>query len=200
MTRNDYRRFSQAAENNQLPILTLLQRHFAAPGCVLEIGSGSGQHAVRFSRELPHLSWQPTEQQENLPDLNANLAVFAGENVRAALPLCVGEVWPPGSYHYGFAANVLHIIPEDLMTGLFASASCSMISGAVFCLYGPFRYGGLYTSESNARFNDWLQDKYEGGGIRDFERVSEIAADNSFELVADHAMPANNQLLVFRAA
>lgn len=165
---------------------------------MLEIGSGSGQHAVRFGAELPHLSWQPTDQPEIVPDLEANLAVLAGENVRRPLPLTVGGAWPPGSYHYGFLANVLHIMPAENIQPLFQGLDICLIPGAVLCLYGPFKYNGSYTSESNAKFDEWLGSQYLGGGIRDFERVEEVALENGFTLVIDYAMPANNQLLVLQ--
>lgn len=192
-----YRKFSQAAENNQQPILEKLRQHFTAPGCVLEIGSGSGQHAVRFGAELPHLNWQPTEQPEQVADLEANLAAFASGNVRDPLPLTVGGRWPPGSYHYGFLANVLHIMPEENMHPLFQGLDISLIPGAVLCLYGPFKYQGNYTSDSNAKFDEWLGSQYAGGGIRDFEQVVDAAVEHGCSLVVDHSMPANNQLLVF---
>lgn len=192
------RDFSQAAENNQSPILERLAEYFTEPGHVLEIGSGTGQHAIYLSTQLPHLTWQPTEQPGSLDRLNANLSDLAPGNVRPGVGLKVESEWPEGLYRYAFSANVLHIMPADYIPGFFTELAARLEPGGLCCLYGPYRYGGAFTTASNAKFDVWLKEKHPGGGIRDIEHVTELANHAGFIMLDDHDMPANNQLLVFQ--
>ena len=190
--------FNQAADNNKEAILSVLKPLFRERGTLLEIGSGSGQHAIHMARQLPSVTWQPTEMAKNLAMLVDN--VLAGEegNVLEPAKLEIGGVWPSGMYLYAYAANLLHIMSERLLPELFSGLRSRMLPGGLLCFYGPFKYGGEFTTESNARFDGWLTRNYPEGGIRDIEVVEGQAIRTDFKLIDDFSMPANNQLLVFR--
>ena len=190
--------FNQAADNNKEFILRVLELLFIEPGMLLEIGSGYGQHAIHISRQLQSVTWQPTEVLQNLPALVENLAAGADANVLAPTVLEIGGLWPGGKYQYAYAANVLHIVSERLLPELFMGLHSRIWSGGLLCFYGPFKYDGEFTTDSNARFDDWLKRNYVEGGIRDIEIVERQAATTDFKLIDDFSMPANNQLLVFR--
>lgn len=192
------RHFSQAAENNKSSILERLAGYFTESGHVLEIGSGTGQHAIYLSTHLPHLIWQPTEQPEYLDRLNENLSALAPGNVQTGVGLKVESEWPEGLYRYAFSANVLHIMSADHIPRFFAELAARLETDGLCCLYGPYRYGGKFTTQSNARFDGWLKETHTGGGIRDIEHVTELAKHAGFRMLDDHDMPANNQLLVFQ--
>jgi len=191
------RNFNQAADNNKAPILKELQRLFSAPGKLLEIGSGSGQHAMHMANLLPGVIWQPTEVSGNLPLLAENLSAARCSSLMEPLELEVGQHWPDGSYRYAYLANVLHIIAEELLRDLFAGLRRLVQPGGMLACYGPFKYGGSFTTDSNARFDDWLRRNYSAAGIRDIETIADEAELADFRCIDDIAMPANNQLLVF---
>ncbi len=166
---------------------------------MLEIGSGSGQHAVFFAEHLPHLIWQPTDTREFLDALRANMRDYAPDNVEAPLELDVSmAVWPVADVDHVFTANTLHIMAAEAGRALIEGAGRVIEGGGYFFIYGAFKYAGRSTTESNARFDQWLRAGNPAAGLRDFEWVDELAAGAGFELVADHALPANNQLLVYR--
>lgn len=191
--------FSEACERNKEPILRILTGAFAACHRVLEIGSGTGQHAVHFSRHLPHLVWQPTDMAENLPSLAERIRVEGPSNLLAPLALDVcAERWPVDSVDAIFSANTLHIMDWDSVREFYRGAGAVLATGGVLCVYGPFRYGGRYTTESNAAFDRSLKARDPASGLRDFEAVNELAGEQGFELAADHAMPANNQTLIWK--
>ena len=193
--------FSQAAENNKQPIMQELGNWFAACHTVLEIGSGTGQHAVFFTQNLPHLIWQPTELPGALAPLAARISAQAPANLRPplALDVCAAD-WalPKPCYDGIFSANCLHIMAWPEVICLFAGIGNVLSDDGIVCIYGPFRYDGTYTSDSNARFDDWLRQRDGESGIRDFEAVDALAQQAGLGLSADVAMPANNQLLVWR--
>lgn len=191
--------FSQAAENNKGPILAKLQGYFAAPGRVLEIGSGTGQHAMYFSEQMPHLVWQPTDCDPYYEALQQNLMGSSTESIEKPLYLKIGgSRWPEESYDYVFSANVLHIMSAALMPAFFEGVGRRLKSGGLCCIYGPFRYDGEFTTPSNERFDQWLRGNNPESGIRDIETVCAQAHKNALSLLDDLSMPANNQLLVFR--
>jgi cyclopropane fatty-acyl-phospholipid synthase-like methyltransferase len=193
------RNISQAAENNKGPILEKLQAHFNEAGEVLEIGSGTGQHAIHFSSQMSHLSWQPTDCEAYFEPLLAGLREAGSASIKDPVYLKIGvSDWPPGKYEYVYSANVLHIMAEALMPAFFEGVGQCLKQGGCCCLYGPFRYQGAFTTESNAGFDTWLKGNDPDSGIRDIERVIALAAENGMSLEEDYAMPANNQLLVFR--
>ncbi len=190
--------FSQACENNKAPILAVLREAFADCGRVLEVASGTGQHACFLSENMPWLTWQPTELEQHLPVLLPRCQAHSGENLLAPAVLDVRErPWQVEIPDAVFTANSLHIMAWSAVVDMFTALG-DAAEGAVLATYGPFNYGGQYTSESNARFDDWLAQQHPDSAIRDFERVDELARQGGFELVRDHAMPANNRLLVWR--
>ncbi len=191
---------SQAAENNKQVIFDQLSGIFSAPGEVLEIGSGAGQHAIHIARQLTHLTWQPADQGSYFDPLVDNIREFAPDNVLAPIYLDVNGEWPAGQFQYVFSANVLHIMPATLIEPFFAGIGQVLNGGGICCVYGPFRYHGEFTTESNARFDQWLKGNNPESGIRDFEIVTAVAEKNGLVLQDDLTMPANNQLLKFERA
>ncbi|MSP43831.1 MAG: DUF938 domain-containing protein [Alphaproteobacteria bacterium] len=191
--------FSQAAENNKGPIADLLCDTFSAVREVLEIGSGTGQHAVYFGQRLPHLTWRTSDLESNLADIQARLAVEAPANVLPPIALDVAmQPWPVMDVDGVFSANAVHIMSWDHVTHMFRGIGQIIPERATICLYGPFKYKGDFTTPSNAQFDLWLKQRYPRSGVRDFEAVDALARAIGLRLVADHPMPANNQLLVWR--
>jgi SAM-dependent methyltransferase len=191
--------FSQAAENNKEPIARVLRDVFKEVRQVLEIGAGTGQHAVHFARALPHLTWRPSDLAANLDDIRERLARDGVTNVAPPLPLDVTErPWPALKVDGVFAANCLHIMSWAEVEHLFGGIGEVLEAGGGVCLYGPFKYGGAFTTESNARFDTHLKRRDPASGIRDFEAVDALARAQGLRLIRDAAMPANNQLLVWR--
>ena len=192
---------SAACDRNKGPILGYLRTAFAGTRSVLEIGSGTGQHAVHFATALPHLAWQPTDLAEHLDVLRARFADEAPRNVLAPLALDVRALpWPVGASDAVFTANTLHIVDSAAVAAFFDGVGQVLRPGGTLCVYGPFRYRGEFTSASNAAFDADLRARAPRSGIRDFETVLELAGAQGLALVADHSMPANNQLLHFRRA
>jgi cyclopropane fatty-acyl-phospholipid synthase-like methyltransferase len=187
-----------SCDRNQGPILDVLLRHFSARKQALEIGSGTGQHAVFFAAALPGITWQTSDRAENLPGIRMWLDEAALPNVLQPLELDVMNTWPRGPYDAVFTANTLHIMGWPEVRALFRALDQVMAPDAVLAVYGPFNYGGKFTSESNAAFDVWLKEQYSvASGIRDFEAVDELAHGIGLELVRDYEMPANNRTLVW---
>ncbi len=190
---------SEACERNKGPILAVLGGELAASGSVLEIGSGTGQHAVHFARHLPHLSWQPTELGGELGPLAERILLEGPPNLRPAVALDVRtHPWPAERVDAVFSANTLHIMAWDAVEHFFRGIGAVLTDPGVLCVYGPFRYRGEYTSASNAQFDRFLRRRDPASGIRDFEALDRLARARGLALAADHAMPANNQTLVWR--
>ena len=193
--------FSSASERNKDPILKVLVDAFRDCRDVLEIGSGTGQHAVHFARNLPYLSWQPTELAENIPVLMERIAREGPSNLRTPIALDVRQhPWPADRIDGVFSANTLHIMDWASVGHFFQGIGQVLNAGGVLCVYGPFRYGGRFTTESNSAFDLDLKARDPASGIRDFEAVNELAEKQGLTLLADHAMPANNQTLVWTRA
>lgn len=191
--------YAEACERNKGPILEILRHAFAEAGSALEIGSGTGQHAVYFGEALPHLTWQTSD----LPDNHAGIRMWLEEaglpNVRPPLTLNVSEDrWPVVNVDAAFTANTLHIMSWPEVERMFSGIGRILQPGGALCIYGPFNYGGTHTSDSNARFDAMLRARDAASGIRNFEDVQKLGLKNGLELLADHEMPANNRLLVFR--
>lgn len=190
--------FSAACERNKDPILEVLRARFADRTSVLEIGSGTGQHAVHFARALGHLSWHPTEQLAYLADLAERVRLEGPQNLRIPTLLDVRQsVWPVRSVDAVFTANTLHIMSWPEVLALYKGVGAVLAPGGVFCVYGPFRYQGRYTSDSNQEFDRMLQERDPNSGLRDIEAVTTLALQYGMRLDADHDLPANNRLLVF---
>ncbi|BFM04917.1 DUF938 domain-containing protein [Halioxenophilus aromaticivorans] len=190
--------YSQACENNKLPILAVLRQAFREARQVLEVGSGTGQHAVYFAGEMPHLSWQCSDLRANHAGINAWLADYPGSNLLPPVELDVAGTWPTQLFDAVYTANTLHIMSWPHVQSFFQNLGAVLASGAVLAVYGPFNYQGQFTSASNAQFNEWLKEADPARGIRDFEAVNQLAENAGLQLLADHAMPANNRLLLWQ--
>jgi len=191
--------FSSACERNRGPILEVLREWFADRRRVLEIGSGTGQHAVYFGADLPHLDWQTSDLAANQAGIRAWLSEADLPNVREPLTLDVrGDDWPDRVYDGVFSANTLHIMDWAAVRALFAGLPRILARDAVVAIYGPFHVDGRPTSESNARFDASLRGQGTGMGIRDVAAVNELAARAGLSLQVDVAMPANNRCLVWQ--
>lgn len=193
--------FSKSADANKGVILEQLRNALQPLARVLEIASGTGQHAVYFASSLPGVTWQPSDVDLDAMDLQRRLDAEAPENVLPLVALNIAH-WPTlrPKYDAVFSANCLHIIPNSLVAPYVAGAAKSLKPGGQMLLYGPFKYGGAFTTPSNAQFNGFLENTYSGGGIRDFEAIDGLANENGMTFVSDTPMPANNQFLVWRKA
>ncbi|MCC4116129.1 class I SAM-dependent methyltransferase [Aromatoleum toluclasticum] len=188
-----------ATERNRDPILAILRRHFTDRHRVLEIGSGTGQHAVHFAAALPHLSWQTSDRPQYLPGIRLWLDEARLLNTPDPVTLDVNA--PPElrmRFDAVFSANTLHIMSWPEIERLFALLPDVMTPDAVFCYYGPFNYGGRFTSASNAQFDAALKQDGPQRGIRDFKAVDALARDAGMVLVEDAGMPANNRCVTWR--
>lgn len=208
--------FAPACERNRAPIQAVLRGHFVDRRRVLEIGSGTGQHAVHFAAAMPWLSWQCSDLADRLPGIRAWLDEAGLPNTPPPLPLDLADAgWPralgaggPGGngparfdaarFDAAFSANVLHIVAWPLVEAMFAGLDAVLAEDATVAVYGPFNYRGAYTSDSNREFDAWLQARDPRSGIRDFEAVDALAHAIGLRLVDDVAMPANNRTLVWR--
>lgn len=190
--------FSAACENNKAPILAVLQNELASAKSVLEIGSGTGQHAAFFASNLSHLVWQASDVEDNLPSVRAWLDELNNDDTPAPLTLDVTQnQWPNKRFDAVFSANTAHIMAWETVLEMMAGVGQVLVPGGKFCLYGPFNYQGTFTSDSNRDFHHYLQDRDSRMGIRDFEDVVNAAEQQSLLFSSDNEMPANNRLLVF---
>lgn len=193
--------FSQACENNQAPILSILERAFAHSTKVLEIGSGTGQHGVHFAPRLPHLVWQCSDLPEHHAGIRAWHAAQPAPNLRAPIAFDLrSSAWPDGEWDAAFTSNTAHIVSWPLVQRMLELAGAHLAAGGVFVIYGPFNYGGQFTSDSNRAFDAMLRQRDPDSGIRHVEHVIALAAANGLKLLEDNAMPANNRTLVFQRA
>ncbi|KRW80606.1 DUF938 domain-containing protein [Marinobacter sp. P4B1] len=191
--------YSQACENNKAPILEKLSETFNAPGKVLEVGTGTGQHAVHFATAMPHLQWQPTDHPDAVDSCRARLEQAGLANILPVIELDVGAApWPVATFTWAFSANTAHIMAWTEVEQMFRGIGERLPKGGAFCLYGPFNNQGRYTSESNRQFDQYLKARAPHMGIRDLKDLRALAESVGLTLAENHAMPANNQLLVFR--
>lgn len=192
--------FSEACEENKQPILAVLERLFAGARRVLEIGSGTGQHAVYFGAALSHLTWQTSDRPENHAGIRAWLEEAALPNVRAPIILDVRDDWPAERFDAVFSANTTHIMSWPEVEQMFEGIGRVLETGGCFVLYGPFNFGGEYSSESNARFDQSLKARDSNSGIRNFEDLGDLARANGLIFMENIPMPVNNRTLVWRKA
>jgi len=193
------KQYSKACDENREPILAVIREAFADAHTVLEIGSGTGQHAVYFARQLPHLSWQPSDLVENHASINAWRDDAGIENVLPPIELDVtSDTWPSRKYDGLFSANSTHIMGWEAVQCMFDGIGRLLQKDARCCLYGPFNYGGTFTSISNRQFDSWLKQRDPASGIRDYEAIAELADACGLELESDNEMPVNNRLLVWK--
>ena len=195
------KQYSEACEENKDPILDVLRRELSDCRTVLEIGSGTGQHAVYFSRHLPHLTWQPSDLEINHASINAWRREAGLANLLPPLLLDVtGGHWPDCPVDCVFSANTTHIMAWPAVVSMIAGIGVMLETGGIFCLYGPFNYNRRYTSDSNKRFDLWLKQRDPQSGLRNFEDLMELVSTCGLYLKQDYAMPVNNRLLVWQTA
>ncbi len=190
--------FSEACEENKQPILQVIHPLFQAVRSLLEIGSGTGQHAVHFAAAMPGLTWQTSDCAENLPGIRAWRAEAGLDNLPEPIELDVQGRWPEQTFEAVFSANTTHIMSWPQVEAMFQGIGRILQPGGVFALYGPFNYRGDYTSESNRRFDQWLHARDSQSGIRDFEALEALALEQGLSFSADIEMPVNNRILVWR--
>lgn len=191
--------YAESCDQNREPILTVIAPLLAEARAVLEIGSGTGQHAVYFAAHLPQLVWHTSDLEANHAGIRMWLEEAGLDNLRPPLALDVGRgPWPSLEVDTVFTANTFHIMAFEQVAAMIAGVGALLPAGGRFIAYGPFNYGGRYTSQSNACFDAWLRRRDAAGGIRDFEAVDALAREAGLGLERDYAMPANNRILCWR--
>ncbi len=188
--------YSESCDQNREPILFVIQPLLKDCSSVLEIGSGTGQHAVYFAERLPHLTWHTSDCVEYHPGIHLWLDEAGLANTRGPIDLDVSaSTWPQLTIDAIFSANTAHIMHWPDVEALFRGAGELLSSGGLFLLYGPFNYGNQYTSDSNARFDGWLKQRDPESGIRNFEDLNSLAEHAGMRLEHDYEMPVNNRIL-----
>ena len=193
------RPYAESCEQNKQPILGVLKETFTDAGKLLEIGSGTGQHAVYFSQHLDNIIWQPSEMRDQIAGIDLWLKDVEHDRIQKPQLLDVAEEdWPFDTMDYVFTANTTHIMTWSHVVSMFKGIAQILKSGGKFAQYGPFNYQGQYTSESNARFDEWLKNRDPVSAIRDFEELEKLAQENDMRLLKDYEMPANNRILIWQ--
>jgi cyclopropane fatty-acyl-phospholipid synthase-like methyltransferase len=198
--------FSDACERNKDVILETIKPYLEQAASLLEVGSGTAQHAIHFSQELSSLQWQTSDQLEYLDGINAalNNAKAIGhclDTVEPPIELDVNQaVWIKNGQRFDaiYTANTFHIMSQNDVERFFSGLPAVTQHGSYLIVYGPFKYQGKYTSESNQNFDASLRSRGVGSAIRDFELVNGLAHTQGFDLLVDYAMPANNQCVVWQ--
>jgi cyclopropane fatty-acyl-phospholipid synthase-like methyltransferase len=193
--------FSQHCENNKIAIKQVLLTAFKPCQNILEIGSGTGQHAIFFSEQMPHLTWYTSDQQPYIDSLTKNIIKSELKNIQLPVVLDVATKWPFSKESHSidgiFTANSLHIMSQEMVEDFFKGVGALLSKNGQLCIYGPFNYDGEFTSESNATFDLRLKTNNEFSGIRNFEWIVSLAKQQNLVLRKDIEMPANNRLLHF---
>jgi SAM-dependent methyltransferase len=190
--------FAPACDRNREPILAVLRCLLADRRTVLEVGSGTGQHAVHFAATLRHLRWQTSDVRTNLPGICLWLADAALPNTPVPICLDVAGDWPTSSYDAVYTANTLHIMGWTEVQAFFERVVSVLTPGGLVIVYGPFKYLGLHTSASNAAFDATLRAADPLRGVREFELVDALARAAGLALLEDRAMPANNRCVTWQ--
>jgi cyclopropane fatty-acyl-phospholipid synthase-like methyltransferase len=191
--------YSQACENNKLPLLNVFQRYLVDKRSLLEIGGGTGQHAVFFTDQFPDLYWQASDVPANIASLNQRLSMAQRATLPLAIQLNVDDPdWNCEKFDVIFTANSLHIMSAASVEQFFTGVRGHLKDRGLLLVYGPFKYNGEYTTESNAEFDRWLKNRDANSGVRDFEWINQLAQQAGLKLLEDIAMPANNQVLVWQ--
>ena len=192
---------SEYAARNTAPILEILRREFGSASSVIEIGSGTGQHAVAFSAALGHLRWQTSDLDENHAGIRAWIESARLPNVEPPLSIDVlSATLDDASFDAAFSANTAHIMGIDAVERMFALVGGALRAGGVFCLYGPFKSGGVFNAPSNADFDRSLRRRDPVMGIRDIEALDDYAAASGLRRVRFYAVPSNNNVAVYLKA
>ncbi|HFD33160.1 MAG TPA: DUF938 domain-containing protein [Gammaproteobacteria bacterium] len=196
---NKIKPFSESCEQNKMAILPVLKRFLSDANEVLEIGSGTGQHAVFFAEQLPHVSWISSDQADYHEGIKLWLDEVKALKINGPLLLNVNQKeWPVEQVDAIFSANTVHIMDWKSVENMFAGIGRVLNQQGHFCLYGPFNYKGEFSSESNARFDIWLKQRDANSGVRDFEALQVLAENAGLKLINDIEMPANNRILVWQ--
>ncbi len=195
--------FSESCEQNKDVILKVIKPILTSRHSLLEIGSGTGQHAIYFAQAMPHLKWHTSDRVEALSGIQMWLDEFCSDgklqNIRSPIVLDVSQTnWPELKVDAIFTANTLHIMHWNDVQKLFEQAPKLLVSDGVILIYGPFNYQGQYTSDSNESFDGWLKARDSKSGIRDFSDLEVLAAKNGLKFLADYEMPANNRILCWQ--
>lgn len=195
--------FSQASENNKPHIARHLTHCLADASRLLEIGSGSGQHAMYIAPQLPDMTWIPSEMSDRYDALEANIAAHTTDHPISSIstPLVLDvnqQPWSVSSVDVVYTANTLHIMSWPSVQSFVAGAGRVLGDNGMLCVYGPFKYDGKFTTPSNSRFDASLRMTDNVMGIRDIEAVDSLARQQGLTLLHDHDMPANNQLLIWQ--
>lgn len=196
---NPIKPFAESSEQNKQAILAVIQPRFSKLKRVLEIASGTGQHAVYFSQAMPNLNWQPSDLKNALVGIECWVNESGLENLNPPLELDVSsQNWPQQTFDAIFSANSMHIMSRQNVKDFFSNVSRVLDKNGLVTLYGPFNYYGQFTSESNRQFDDWLKSRNPDSGIKEFEWCNELAQSAGFKLIEDHTMPHNNRILVWQ--
>ncbi|MCF7985746.1 MAG: DUF938 domain-containing protein [Thiohalocapsa sp.] len=190
--------FSPACEENKQPILSVLAPLLTDARSVLEIGSGTGQHAVHFAAAMPLLRWQCSDVPAHLQGISAWLDEAALPNTPPAIALDVDGDWPAGPFDAVYSANTAHIMSLIQVETMFRGVGALLAPGKLFALYGPFSDHGRHSSDSNARFDAYLRQNDPNSGVRDLVDLKRFAGEAGLSLVDDIAMPVNNRTLIWR--
>ena len=191
--------FSQACENNKQPILDVISQYFKNSKLILEIGSGTAQHAVYFAEKLKHLYWQTTDQEVYQEGINLRLDNYQNTNIGRPLVLNVMEDdWPIEQCDGVFSANTSHIMNQQMVNKMFLGVGKVLQANQYFCLYGPFNFNGQYTAKSNESFDQMLRARDPESGLRNFEDLQKIAESQGLFFFKQHDLPANNNILVWK--
>ena len=191
--------YAESCDQNRDPIFAVIEPYLSQSTSVLEIGSGTGQHAIYFAAKLPHLVWHTSDRAEYHNGILQWITEASLENVREPLLLDVTRSpWPQKKYDAVFSANTTHIMHWQDVESLFKGIGAVLAINAVFMLYGPFNFGGQYTSESNHQFDLRLKMRDPLSGVRNFEDLDQLAINADLRFVNDHEMPCNNRILVWK--
>lgn len=191
--------YSESCDQNKEAILSVINPLLKNKKTVLEIGSGTGQHAVYFAQQMPWLTWQPTDQSQYLCGINMWREEAGLKNIDIPFDLDVNQQsWPGHQYDAVFSANTFHIMHWSEVQKFFRGVKHKLNSNGLLIVYGPFNYHYQYTSESNARFDEWLKRRDPQSGIRHFEEVNALAGQQGLTLLDDYSMPANNRILCWQ--
>jgi len=190
--------FSASCEQNKAIIYETIEPYLLDGIEVLEIGSGTGQHAIHFASMAPGINWQTSDLGENLTDIKAWIDDSQLPNLPEPLELDVSSQWIDKTYDLIFSANTFHIMNQDQVKQFLLRCTGCLISEGHLIVYGPFNYQESYTSPSNEQFDGWLKSRDPQSGIKNFEWINTIANQSGLQLVNDIAMPSNNRILIWR--
>ena len=190
--------YSESCEQNKEVILSTIQPYLFDGARILEIGSGTGQHAVYFTYHNPKIVWQPSDRVEYLPGIAAWVNDAAHSNIQSVIELDVLKLWPHQSFDLLYTANSFHIMSNEAVQACFEKAASCLIEKGRFIVYGPFNYNRQYTSDSNQRFDGMLKANDPKSGIKDIEWICLIAQQVGWHLIDDFEMPANNRILILQ--